>query len=88
MSSFGQWYEDKQAGQSGATSSSSSWLPSSDDVLPLFNVGTDSLSIPNISWDSMKSNMEAQMPQKVMGMGYQQRFKVRLEQGERFVRNA
>ncbi|GKY92582.1 hypothetical protein MPSEU_000228300 [Mayamaea pseudoterrestris] len=72
-SSFGQWYDDKRAEESG-TPSSSSWFPSTEDVLPLFNVSTE--SIPTISWDGMKSSMEAQMPQKVMGMGYQQRFKV------------
>jgi len=31
---------------------------------------------PDLGWSSMKSNLEAQMPQKVLGMNYQQRFKV------------
>jgi hypothetical protein len=79
-SSFGQWYEDKRADEAGAPSSSSSWFSTStDDLLPLFVINTESMTMPSISWDGMKSSMEAQMPQKVMGMGYQQRFKVREE---------
>lgn len=74
MSSFGQWYEDKRAEESG--SSSQSWMPAGQDLLPLFNVSAESINMPSMSWESMKSSMEAQMPQKVMGMGYQQRFKV------------
>lgn len=72
MSSFGKWYEDSKRGEDGGASTWS--FPSSEDVLPLFSLNTESMQA--ISWDSMKSSMESQMPQKVMGMGYQQRFKV------------
>jgi hypothetical protein len=33
-------------------------------------------NLQNFSLDSMKQTMEAQMPKKILGMGYQQRFKV------------
>mmetsp|Transcript_566 Transcript_566/g.776 ORF Transcript_566/g.776 Transcript_566/m.776 type:complete len:246 (+) Transcript_566:86-823(+) len=75
--SFGQWYDD-QKGDSGdsdnATSSSSSSLfgisMGDMDTLPLF--GTDA---SQFSFANMKSSMEAQMPQQILGMNYQQRFK-------------
>jgi hypothetical protein len=77
MSSFGQWYDDRRAEESGE-SSGSSWFPSgADQMLPLF----DSESMQSLSWSNMKASMEAQMPKKVMGMGYQQRF-----QASRFIR--
>lgn len=41
-------------------------------MLPLFN----SESMQSLSWGNMKASMEAQMPKKIMGMGYQQRFQV------------
>ena len=78
MSSFGQWYEDQKAGDGGG-GGNSSWF-NSEEVLPMFN--TDSLqgyteNLPGFSFESMKETMEAQMPKKILGMGYQQRFKVR-----------
>ena len=46
-----------------------------DGVLPLFT--SPNISLPaDLSWSSMKSNLEAQMPQQILGMNYQQRFKV------------
>jgi hypothetical protein len=76
MTGFGQWYEEKKAEESGDRAvSSSSWGFSSEEGLPLFN--TDS-----ISWSGMRESMESQMPKKIMGMGYQQRFKVRMYVGE------
>jgi len=70
-SNFGQWYEDQQRAEDGGTESSSSWFSSSAESLPLF------LSSENMpSFASMRQSMEAQMPKKIMGMGYQQRFKV------------
>lgn len=76
MSSFGQWYEEKKAEENGE-SPRSSWFSSSDagggDMLPFFS----SESMQNMSWANMKASMESQMPKKIMGMGYQQRFKVR-----------
>jgi hypothetical protein len=77
-SSFGRWYDDQRAAEGGGGGSNSSWF-SVEQTLPLFN--TDSLQaytdgLQNISFDSMKQSMEAQMPKKILGMGYQQRFKV------------
>ena len=69
-SSFGKWYEEQKAEEAG-TGSSSSWFES-EQVLPLFSTE----GMPNLSFDSMKTAMEAQMPKKILGMGYQQRFKV------------
>ena len=73
-SSFGSWYDQQRAAESGEgdPSSSSSWFSIDDQVLPLFN----SDNLQGFSFDSMKQSMEAQMPKKIMGMGYQQRFKV------------
>lgn len=69
-SSFGQWYEDQQRGGGESNNNSSSSWNISTESLPLFN----SDSIPSLS--SMRASMEAQMPKKIMGMGYQQRYKV------------
>jgi len=72
-SSFGSWYDEQKASENGDASSSSSWFSiDSEQVLPLFN----SENLPGFSIDSMKQSMEAQMPKKILGMGYQQRFKV------------
>jgi hypothetical protein len=92
MSSFGKWHEDQKAGSQSSntplsftgmfsTASSKSEDDNNDThnsnsemTLPLFNT---SISMPTeMSFSSIKSNLEAQMPQKVLGMGYQQRFKV------------
>ena len=71
-SSFGSWYEEQKA-ENGDGSSNSSWFNiDSEEVLPLFN----SESLQGFSFDGMKQSMEAQMPKKILGMGYQQRFKV------------
>jgi hypothetical protein len=84
MTSFGSWYEQQQrASENGdhttttATDGNSSLFFSSfgidsEQVLPLFN----SENMPGFSFESMKQSMEAQMPKKILGMGYQQRFKV------------
>jgi hypothetical protein len=72
MSGFGKWYDDQQVAESGsAGESSSSWFDS-EQVLPLFNTE----GMQGFSFDSMKQSMEASMPKKILGMGYQQRFKV------------
>jgi hypothetical protein len=68
-SGFGQWYEEKKAEESGDSQRNTSWF-NSDEILPLFTTEA-------ISWDGMKASMESQMPKKIMGMGYQQRFRVR-----------
>ena len=81
MTSFGSWYDQQRAAENGeagdaAAASGSSMFSSfgmdSEQVLPLFN----SESLQGFSFESMKQSMEAQMPKKILGMGYQQRFKV------------
>jgi hypothetical protein len=80
MTSFGSWYDQQRAAENGedaaATSSSifSSFGMDSEQILPLFN----SESLQGFSFENMKASMEAQMPKKILGMGYQQRFKVSL----------
>uniref|UniRef100_A0A7S0Y7I4 Vesicle transport protein n=1 Tax=Pseudo-nitzschia delicatissima TaxID=44447 RepID=A0A7S0Y7I4_9STRA len=70
-SSFGSWYDEQQAAERGE--SSSSWFSiDTEQALPLFNTE----NLPGFSIDSMRQSMEAQMPQRILGMGYQQRFKV------------
>jgi hypothetical protein len=66
---FGQWYEEKKAEESGDSQRGNSWF-SSEEGLPLFNTEA-------ISWSGMQESMASQMPKKIMGMGYQERFKVR-----------
>jgi hypothetical protein len=73
MSSFGKWYDDQQQAASG--SNSSSWF-STEEGLPLFESIDLQANLQSFSLDSMKQSMEAQMPKKILGMGYHQRFKV------------
>ena len=82
-SSFGSWYDQQRAaengGEGGGTDGSSdsmmSWFGiESTDTLPLFN-STEGGAMQGYSFDGMKQAMEAQMPKKILGMGYQQRFK-------------
>lgn len=70
---FGKWYEEQQSGTSGG--SGSSWFDS-EEVLPMFQSIDLQANLQSFSLDSMKQTMEAQMPKKILGMGYQQRFKV------------
>lgn len=74
MSSFGAWYEEKKNEENGDHNANNNniWFPATDQLLPLFN--TENLQ--PISWGAMKASMENQMPKQIMGMGYQQRFKV------------
>ena len=68
MSSFGTWYDNvKNEGEGSPTSESGM-------TLPLFNTPA---GVPaDFGWNSLKSGLEAQMPQQILGMNYQQRFKV------------
>jgi hypothetical protein len=79
--SFGKWYEEKKArengGGDGGGGASSSWFDT--ESLPLFSTET----MQSMSWSNMKASMEAQMPRQIMGMGYQQRFKVRKKKERR-----
>jgi hypothetical protein len=72
--SFGQWYEDQQA-ESNPDGAGGCWF---DTGLGLPLINTEGMQ--NFSFDSMKQSMEAQMPKKILGMGYQQRFKVSLQE--------
>jgi hypothetical protein len=80
--SFGKWFEEKKNDDEGNTSSStsSSWFNVEDtmQLLPTFHPD----SIPNVdlqsfSFANMKATMEQQMPQKILGLNYQQRFQVK-----------
>lgn len=74
-SGFGKWYEEKKNEENG-DSDGASWLPAAmnaDQLLPLFNAE----NLQPINFGAMKQAMENQMPKKILGMGYQQRFKVR-----------
>eukprot|EP00591_Stephanopyxis_turris_P009933 CAMPEP_0195519840 /NCGR_PEP_ID=MMETSP0794_2-20130614/15604_1 /TAXON_ID=515487 /ORGANISM="Stephanopyxis turris, Strain CCMP 815" /LENGTH=227 /DNA_ID=CAMNT_0040649071 /DNA_START=146 /DNA_END=829 /DNA_ORIENTATION=+ len=69
--SFGKWYDDqKEQEVDEASTSSSSWFGGGTDTLPVFGDTTQ------FSFANMKAGMEAQMPQKILGMNYQQRFKM------------
>jgi len=46
-----------------------------ESILPLLNSNGVNIA-PDLGWSNMRSSLEAQMPQKVLGMNYQQRFKV------------
>jgi len=70
-SSFGKWYAEQQAEENGE-GGSSSWFDI-EQGLPLFSTE----GMPGFSFESMRESMEASMPRKILGMGYQQRFQVR-----------
>jgi hypothetical protein len=74
MSSFGKWYEEQKAQEEGGAaghSSNSSWFSSSGEILPLWGEGSE---LP--TFQGMRASLEAQLPQTIMGMNYQQRFQV------------
>lgn len=78
--SFGKWYEDQQQedGQSQSSFSFSTMFMGDEnddgsESLPLF---TNADGTSAFSLSSMRSSLEAQLPSKVMGMNYQQRFRV------------
>lgn len=75
-SSFGSWYDEQKAAENGDASSNSSWFSiDTEQALPLFNA-ENIQNLHGFSFEGMKQSMEAQMPKKIMGMNYQQRFKV------------
>ena len=67
MPTFGDWY-DKQKQEEAASSNNDGGDVESQSFLP------DSMS--GLSLTSMRSSLEAQLPQQIMGMNYQQRFQV------------
>jgi hypothetical protein len=76
-SSFGPWYDTQKSGDNGDSDSGglmSGWL--STESLPLFDPTAITTELPTFA--GMKASLEAQLPQKVLGMNYQQRFQVRI----------
>lgn len=67
-SSFGQWYQEQQAQENAPSSDVEAG--GGDQMLPLWG------DTSQYSFGSLRSSMEAQMPQKILGMNYQQRFRV------------
>lgn len=65
-SGFGQWYEEQKAQENDAGLQEGG----GDQLLPLWG------DTSQYSFTSLKSSMEAQMPQQILGMNYQQRFRV------------
>ena len=73
MSTFGTWYANvKNEGEDNDNDTDTE----SGMSLPLFNMLTPAGVPADFGWNSFKSGLEAQMPQQIMGMNYQQRFKV------------
>ena len=82
-SSFGKWYDDQKQQDQPSTSgglgdsfgglfgSSASNSGENGDVESQSLINMDNFSLAN-----MRSSLESQLPQKVMGMNYQQRFQV------------
>lgn len=71
MSSFGSWYDNVKNEEEEDSSSESGM------TLPLFNTTLTPPGVPaDFGWNNLKSSLEAQMPQQILGMNYQQRFKV------------
>lgn len=69
--SFGQWYEEQKNPKTERDEESS--------FLPLFlsSSGASNHILPlDLNWSSFRTNLESQMPQSILGMNYQQRFKV------------
>ena len=73
--SFGKWYEEQKASEEGGDGANS-WFGgldvglNSDQLLPLYE------NMQPVNFQNIRASMEAQMPKKILGMGYQQRFKV------------
>ncbi|CAB9509141.1 SFT2 domain containing [Seminavis robusta] len=76
MSGFGNWSQNQQPAEEGG--GGSNWFGMD---IGNVNVGTDQLlplydGMPNMSLQNIRETMESQMPRKILGMNYQQRFKV------------
>lgn len=67
-SSFGTWYDNQKNEENGGSGDSGMTLPLFDSISS--NVPAD------FGFNSIKSSLEAQMPQQILGMNYQQRFQV------------
>jgi len=80
MSGFGDWYKEQQSQTENGGNSSSSHgglldgILSLEETLPMFITETTDSFNANLS--SLTTSFEAQLPKKVMGMNYHQRFKI------------
>ena len=83
--SFGQWYEQQQQQQQQQNNNENESASSSFSFANVFNIsnnegneaeGDEEMGslLPNLS--SMKQTLEQQLPNKILGMNYQQRFQV------------
>lgn len=68
MSSFGDWYDKQKQEQQAAACNNNDGDVESQSLI--------SDSISGLSLSSMRSSLEAQLPQQIMGMNYQQRFQI------------
>ena len=84
MSSFGQWHADQKQQQQQQPNSSTnsmsfsslfSTTPENSPQNDTTDIESQSL-LENFSLSSMRSSLESQLPQKIMGMNYQQRFQI------------
>ena len=72
-SGFGNWTYENPNNPSSNDNNTNGGEGGLGMTLPLFqnnNIPSD------LGWSNIKSTMEAQMPQKVLGMNYQERFRV------------
>jgi hypothetical protein len=81
--SFGKWHtEQKQQSQQHPPNNQSMSLSSLFSTAPTTDASTEGGDIESqslidsFSLSSMRSSLEAQLPQKIMGMNYQQRFQI------------
>ena len=75
MSGFGDWYKEQQQQENpGGNENILDSLTSQAEALPMFL--TETTGALNANMSHLTSSFEAQLPKKVMGMNYKQRFKV------------
>ena len=74
-SGFGNWNYDQKGGNGGGNDLESGG--GGGETTSFLGASGIPAMPEGMSWSNFKSSLEAQMPQKVMGMNYQERFKVR-----------
>ena len=74
-SGFGNWNYDQKGGNGGGGDLESGG--GGGETASFLGASGMPAMPEGMSWSNFKSSLEAQMPQKVMGMNYQERFKVR-----------
>mmetsp|Transcript_10415 Transcript_10415/g.22070 ORF Transcript_10415/g.22070 Transcript_10415/m.22070 type:complete len:235 (+) Transcript_10415:69-773(+) len=73
---FGSWNYDQKQQDGGDLESGGGGGDNGGSETSSF-LGASGVAIPEgMSWSNFKSSLESQMPQRVMGMNYQERFKV------------